>query len=98
MEHIEKIDHHGRQTMSDHIPTIILIVMKEELHPRIHKLGTYLKKDYTWLNNKDFFNRIKEEWEKDHGEGLDPKIIWDLGWKQICESMKTEKRRRASLM
>lgn len=51
--------------------------------------------DYSWLDNEEFLCRIKEDWEKNRNDGVDPRIIWDLGWKKICELMKSEKRRRA---
>lgn len=85
-EHISRMDHGGRETLSNHIPVIATLIFIEDVRPGLRK-GTYLKMDYRWLNNEDFFLKVKNIWETNRKLGEDPKITWDIGWKKICSLM-----------
>lgn len=93
-QHISEMDHDGRETLLDHIPIVATLISKEDVRPGLRK-DTYLKMDYRWLGEEDFFIKVKTEWENGKKQGEDPRVTWDMGWRRIRTLMKEEKHCRA---
>lgn len=56
-EHISRIDHDGRETLSDHVPVVCTFVFKEEIESILRK-GSYMKLDHCMLSDPIFWKRF----------------------------------------
>lgn len=57
-EHISRMEHDGRETLSDHIPVVCTFVFTEAIETGL-KRGSYLKLDHRMLSDPEFMMRIQ---------------------------------------
>lgn len=91
---IKEIVHDGSQTLSDHLPVICTVTLKEDA-ALAKRRSTYFKMDVHDLEMEGVAQRVEELWMESQSAGRDPRVNIDIGWSLIRRFLKSEKRRRA---
>ncbi|CAM6129539.1 unnamed protein product [Calypogeia fissa] len=93
--HISLIEHDDRQSLSDHIPVVVTIVLKDDSNDT-RKHFNYFKMDVALLHDPEVM-KAKEVWGSSHTPGRDPRVHWDLAWGRVKKVLMTEKKRVVNL-
>jgi hypothetical protein len=91
-DHIEYIDHNSWQTLSDHIPIVIQIVLAVQETQGMRK-STYYKYDHSYFNTAAFKEAARLNWES-AASCESPKRHWETGWQRISQLMLDEQNKR----
>ncbi|KAL3676158.1 hypothetical protein R1sor_026106 [Riccia sorocarpa] len=92
---VQKVEHIGGKRVSDHIPVVATLQLKEKSERRLKKT-TYLKFDHKILETAEVYDEAKKLWS-DHPSGnLDPRVKWILAWRRLKTMFKRIQRERSS--
>jgi hypothetical protein len=93
-DYVDHLDHDARQTLSDHWPVVIFIVLEQVVPSDLQK-SMYFKYDSTYLKNPELLHQVQKPWGNPRNDSPHTALRdWDAAWRQICPLMKAKKQRR----
>lgn len=87
MEFVREVIHDATQTLSDHLPCLIRIVVQPETRTG-SKNSSYYKLHAIELEVESTKAALRKVWLEHMIEGQDSRVNWELGWRAIRSEVK----------